>query len=563
MINLKRNPMKSVFVFLITLLLFQNSFASDVYSLLAAMRQEKIEDVKTVLTEGIDPNEINNFWEVPSIEVSKLLLENEKKPMALSHFLKLVLGSSAETYDESTKTYKVNNETVAKKDSLIKWVLEEKKADPNEITRFHSFPSIEVSKILLGNKEKPMDPTYFLSLILKTRENDLSYKTQYMLANLALKMGANPNDKRVFDAIVNEGIAFPVVIELLFNNEYKKVDTNIFCHYLNEKLPLLKMLGNENRLSVDPATLIDLKYRHLNNTVIASLPRIPRIFHHIWVTNERVKREIPDTDIQYMLNSYKIISEGDRSWEHIVWTNNKSLIPVSIAKLEANGVKVRELSELKNELKMAKKIDDLIEKDLFGMAFDAARLDVIRCCGGVISDMNYEFYRGLKSDIHRYDFFANSHLQTVRFQAFGAIPHHPILEAAVDLMNSNYHDQAKIAALLNVSENSKRLTYVITGGQLTAVYYKQANRYGTVDVLYPENGDYLDSIKKDNEEQRKLLAVYKRYLGGVCGQELAYDEKELDQDEFVLNNEICGPRYISIGNDRSDESWVGPNMTEN
>lgn len=430
--------------------------------------------------------------------------------------------------------------------------------DPNEITYLSKPLSTELSKLLLENKEKPMDPAYFISLILKSRSYD---NNLLILINLALEMGADPNDKRIVDKLEHNSEA----AELLFNNEYKKIDPNIYCRYTKEKSMLSKMCGEDNILSLDADTIIKLKYKHLNNTIIEPLPRIPRKLHHIWVTNEKVKKEISDTNIQYMLESYNIITRGDQPWEHIVWTNNKNLIPVSVEKLEAHGIKVREFSELKDELKLGEKIDGLIEKDLFGMAFDAARLDIVRICGGVISDMNFKFDRSLKNDIHRYDFFANSYTIAVTFQGFGTIPHHPILEEAVDLINKNYDDQAKFAALLGVKENSKQLTWAITGIQLTVAYYKQANRYGTVDVLYPfhtENADDTHQERISYKKQREYFAVCKKYLGDSCSKELEQAEKQADLCELALNRDICGPRYVSIGYDRSDESWAGPEQPE-
>ena len=491
---MKINPTKKRFILLIALLFVQASFATDVNSLLEAIRQNKIEDIKTLLKEGIDPNKITYFSGLPPIESSKLLLENE---------------------------------------------------------------------------EIPMDPTHFLSLILKINSNESSDKAQYTLINLALEMGANPNDKRIFYGREDN----PEAAELLFNNEYKKIDPNVYCHNVKNLLMYGKTMmghleGNSLLLSNDHVDIIDLQYKHLhlNNTITGPLPRIPRKLHHIWVTNEKIKKEISDTDIQYMSDSYNVITRGDQPWEHIVWTNNKNSIPISVEKLEAHGIRVREISELKDELKLGEKIDDLIEKGLFGMAFDAARLDIVRICGGVISDMNFEFSRGLKSDIFSYDFFTNSYGNAaVVFQGFGTIPHHPILEEAVDLINKNYDDQVKIAALLGVREDSKQLTHAITGGQLTIAYHRQANKHGTIDVLYPYNTENADDIyqgKMSYKRRKECFTIHKKYLGDLCSEELGLLEKNLDLDELTQNREICGPRDISIGYDRPAESWVGTEQPE-
>lgn len=426
-----------------------------------------------------------------------------------------------------------------------------------------TFPSIEAAKEMLRDPGNSINVDDFINLILKvpcTRynkekqvyETDLALiEKQYALVNLALEAGANPNSIRVFEKISHN----PQMAEVLFNNNYKKADPDIYCQYIKQQLMYRDIKGYDSVFSLVPVMVLDIKYKHLNTTKIESSPKIPRILHHLWVTNEKIKKEIPEEDIQNVLNADKIISQGGKKWEHIVWTNDKLLIPISVGKLEANGIKVKELSELNKEFKLNDKIEMLIEKGLWGMASDTIRLEIIRCYGGVFSDLNFVFYRHLESDIHRYDFFAGCDGLSVVFSGFGAIPHHPILEEAVDLIANNLGEQSKIISLLGLEENNfKAITYATTAKSLTVPYYRQANRKWTIDVLYPDNSEgHLTQIV---QIEAKELDLIRKYLSPSCNEERKKLENIFNFNVFMLNNEICGPKYGPIGKDTKANSWV-------
>jgi len=63
------------------------------------------------------------------------------------------------------------------------------------------------------------------------------------------------------------------------------------------------------------------------------------------------------------------------AWEHIVWTNDKSLIPRSVDKLQKEGIKVKDLSEIDKNFKLKQEVNDLIEHNKWGMASDFLRLE--------------------------------------------------------------------------------------------------------------------------------------------------------------------------------------------
>ncbi len=170
-----------------------------------------------------------------------------------------------------------------------------------------------------------------------------------------LQNGADPNDEAIFSLIEENADQDPKIVELLFNNNYKKLDPSLYCqHEINKLLAMRNMeLTNIFDILPSPSKVSEVKYKNLNAKA-AAYPKIPRILHHVWVTNEETKKEIPKEDIQHVLDTDKIFSQSKQRWEHIVWTNDKSLIPNSVKELESKGVQVRELTEIKKYFRLGR-----------------------------------------------------------------------------------------------------------------------------------------------------------------------------------------------------------------
>lgn len=85
--------------------------------------------------------------------------------------------------------------------------------------------------------------------------------------------------------------------------------------------------------------------------------RIPLKTHRIWVTNPNEPREmldvLTDTFLQDKISDTNAVfdaaaqAEGNNaSYTHYFWVNNKTVLPHTVAAMEAKGFVVKELREL-------------------------------------------------------------------------------------------------------------------------------------------------------------------------------------------------------------------------
>ncbi len=127
--------------------------------------------VKLALDRGADPQKIDWFSSPPSTRVSELLLGNPGKSLSSDMFLSLVVRVSCDKYNPTTQVSEISDKLIKQRGVLIKLALE-KGADPNKIDRFSTLPSDELSKSLLDNTAKPLDPNKFLDLVLQAPCSD-------------------------------------------------------------------------------------------------------------------------------------------------------------------------------------------------------------------------------------------------------------------------------------------------------------------------------------------------------------------------------------------------------
>lgn len=282
--------------------------------------------------------------------------------------------------------------------------------------------------------------------------------------------------------------------------------------------------------------------------------KIPRIIHHIWLTNAVQRREISEKDLPGIINAKKI---NDHGWRHIVWTNDKTLIPKSVQVLAANDIEVRELSEIADHLKLRELEDKFIEKGLWGMASDTLRYDIVNYMGGVYTDIDYEFKRSVEEEICKYDFFGtvplDRHLLENYF--FGSIPNHPILDKALEMIGSNCSSEFMISLTEEniknkkfVRDNTDSRTYFV----FVLSYYLMANHHNNTDVVYPSVGlgssPNMD-LCHDPENENNIVTKIKK-----CG---ITDEKYfkiINKGAVFHRNlvihDMCGSERFYIGSER-------------
>lgn len=378
------------------------------------------------------------------------------------------------------------------------------------------------------------------------------------LINLALERGADPNYliSEIFpldqvdyyvahpDQVQPEQIEKLVLfnkignIGLLLKNNFKKMDQGLYfkmrrlanrCGWFNNRDNKLYYWINDFLVDAvdhwEEKVIFVNEKKHKNLAInVTSTLKIPRTLHHIWLTNAVQKREIAEEDIKNLLLTKELFSHAasGEKWEQIVWTNDKSLIPHSVETLESTGIKVREISEVTNHLKLSKEVKKLIEYGLWGMASDTLRYDLINYFGGVYADLNYVFARNVEAEIYRYDFFVAddeidySHCENrcLRFEnsLFGSKANHPVLNAVLSLVDRNLNHPPEY--MRSYAMDIKSLTDAKTWEPFFFAYYKSANTEGNIDVVMSKDYNTIGTdVKKlswfDNSGQLKNSRKFK------------------------------------------------------
>ncbi|MBU0744723.1 MAG: hypothetical protein KKE11_05080 [Gammaproteobacteria bacterium] len=556
------------------------SFADNgVEDLREAIRKNNAEEVKHLLGEGVDSNKSHGFLEMPSCDISKLLLDNDKNPMNPSTFLEFVSSPALiEVYDSVTKTFKVDDKLSERQLELARWVIEEKGADPNTIY-LSALPSMELSKLLLDNNKITMHPDYFLKIILGANVKRTDFETghkkfddellskQLNLAKWAIEeKGASLNDSLIYIAANSHLHVFGNDLIDSLNHELLKllfdqaIDPGLFCKYL-------RVYGNayykENGIESfahDGYLTLEQAYKNLN-VKKSSEPRVPRIVNYVWLTNDVQRRELFSEDIANVIKTKKFFAQSGKEWQHIVWTNDKTLIPKSVEKLEAEGILVREMSEVQGELQLYDEVMNLIEQAKWGMAADALKYDVTYYLGGVCVDVDYCFMQNIEDIIYRYDFYiANS--DTNNF--FIAKPKHAVLNEALRLVKRNLNNPPEHVTLFK-NKDVRDKTYRTTVIPFHDAYYRFANSNGTVDIRYPsksgssDNFAYNGKIDPSSFKEKDMgMGVFlKQYL--PCEEDLDFFAKVLDRIKFVKQHDVFVAPESMIGTDIDSstyQSWV-------
>ncbi len=275
--------------------------------------------------------------------------------------------------------------------------------------------------------------------------------------------------------------------------------------------------------------------------------KIPYLLHHIWLTHPLSPREMILTDLENIINikmqfANKITMWGylvKGSWKHIVWTNDKDLIPNSVKILEKFGIEVKSIQDYQTELRLFKPLMHLIDQKLWGIASDALRYNILEIFGGVYADANFEIKRSIEKDLYIYDFFA----QDFANHFLAARPAHPIISNAVDEVARNYYDPPNYLTQINIKAIALKTNYY-TWFPYVVSFLKLNNQAGNVDIIFPSNSKLLsNNVAKLNEEETMPICLSFRNIF----------------DRFVEELEMLGSSEYLIGSDsyKSTEfSWL-------
>jgi ankyrin repeat protein len=162
----------------------------------AELINQQYELVKLALEKHADPQKIESFSTLPSIELSRLLLHNKKKPLSLSRFFNLVLVLSCQEYNHEKNAYEISTELTRQQYELVELVLSERDASVQKISYFSIPPSLEISELLLKKGLTPAE-LFELALFCEYANTHPEFvQKQQELIEFALLKGVDPNQMK-------------------------------------------------------------------------------------------------------------------------------------------------------------------------------------------------------------------------------------------------------------------------------------------------------------------------------------------------------------------------------
>ncbi|KKB96653.1 hypothetical protein SZ25_00269 [Candidatus Arcanobacter lacustris] len=216
------------------------------------------------------------------------------------------------------------------------------------------------------------------------------------------------------------------------------------------------------------------------------------------------------------------------------------MIRTSVKNLEDHGIKVRSIYDYKDELSSFKIIEELVAKSKWGMASDTLRYSLVEKFGGVYADLNFIFNRDMTDEVHKYNFFTKTYGEHyIDNFFFGASEHHPVVAKMVELVERNLVTPPNY--LSSINQDSRTLTDMGTANPTFLAYYKEANKNGNIDVVYP-------MTKQENYEQRNVDLAQDK-----CPEQQIY----WDFLKYIHDHEIFGAEIFNIGHDSTDGlTWL-------
>jgi hypothetical protein len=296
----------------------------------------------------------------------------------------------------------------------------------------------------------------------------------------------------------------------------------------------------------NPSDMLKAKYKNLD-AVESKEAKIPYILHQIWLTHQDSPREISKEDIKIVLDTKATFDKAPVHWEHIVWTNNKGLIPNSTSLLEDAGIKVQSIYEYRDNIASFDIIESLIGEKKWGMASDTLRYSLVKYMGGVYGDLNFIFNRDLTSETHKYNFFSKTYGSFyIDNFFFGASPNHPIIENIVSTVEANLLKFPDY--MLSVDNSARVVTDMLTANPTYIGYYNASNKNGNIDVIYPTTvSDHSDIVESSVNEELLSRMMYN------CPEEAKFIELLF----YFAANEFCGDQVFDIGYDTPDGlTWL-------
>jgi hypothetical protein len=288
---------------------------------------------------------------------------------------------------------------------------------------------------------------------------------------------------------------------------------------------------------------------------------------------------MPSGNINNIKATKKLFAKSGQPWQHIVWTNDRKLISNSILNdLEQNEIEVREISEISSYFITRDIIEKWINCNNFGSAVDALKFEIIKYCGGVYADLDQIFVRDVEIEIYKYDFLGvgcNNRLKyCIGPYFFAASPNHPILDTLVKLVYDKfYHPPPYLTEDELTKLKNGRYVEWITVESMVHAYYMAANKYGTIDVIYPYYSSYQNLIENQkqtddkcdshlemtatDETSNSAFSALLRYSG--CASDIIHSTNERKAQEYweIINiGDVNAEQHLICVDELKESTWT-------
>jgi hypothetical protein len=210
--------------------------------------------------------------------------------------------------------------------------------------------------------------------------------------------------------LVDRDTKYPIVI-----NSYRDFLDKVFeKKYMNE-------------FSQSWLNLLQKNYQYKPNS-------IPNIINLIWLTKNHDPKDMGDDELEYLKNNILLLNtKDDGIWTFYLWVRDKKLTPKTINFcLKFENCKVKEITQLNDFPIINYTINSLVNNNLFSLASDVLRANILYEFGGGYIDTDYQFENSPLVLHNYFDFYAGLEKDQWQKQIGSgfifAKPLHPIIE---------------------------------------------------------------------------------------------------------------------------------------
>src|SRR3990167_7447247 len=212
------------------------------------------------------------------------------------------------------------------------------------------------------------------------------------------------------------------------------------------------------------------KHKRLQFLPSVENPRIPKVFHFIWLGPKNFPRSSVENARSWVANN--------PDWTFKFWTDRPRIAPVS-------NMEVIQIDQF--PFQYLKKMYDA--SDNWGEMSDLLRYEILLREGGVYVDHDMACLRPYDKLVSHYDFFAGlstSHPRVDGFSFtainchFASMPNHPIIRATID-QTIRLHEKALLAFPMNREKQVINSSYVAFTHAILEKLYQLGNR----DIVFP------------------------------------------------------------------------------